>query len=415
MKLLRQLVANSSHDGNGARNDPAPAQTTYSDFTTTHSPIFTEAGEPLEVDHWIRVIESKFGFLRCTEVQKTLIAKQQMRGDASTWWANYTDTRLADYQVSWTEFFCGFRTHYIPVSMIRRKRQEFMDLKQGGTSVHNYSKLFNHLAQYALDQVDTDEKKKDRFMIGLSTKLQERMAFNTGGTFSEFVSNVIIMDDAICAHKKTKKRKVVAAPSGSAPPKYRTVYNHGSMYPPHQQQQQHQHQRHQQQWAPRSPQRPHQPAASKALPPPLPVLCLPVPPTAGAASDHTCFNYGCSGHFARLCLVLKKNTPQGHVTYPSRDPQKVVVAKTGRVNYTTMEDVPEGELVLAGMFSLNGHPIVVLFYSGVTHNFISKACTKNCRLTITNLSTPYMISTPEGKMVTQYLAKNTPLNLAGNV
>jgi hypothetical protein len=44
--------------------------------------------------------------------------------------------------------------------------------------------LFNHLVQYAQDQVDTDDKKKDRFMIGLSTKLQERMTLNTGGSFS---------------------------------------------------------------------------------------------------------------------------------------------------------------------------------------------------------------------------------------
>jgi hypothetical protein len=83
----------------------------------------------------------------------------------------------------------------------------------------------------------------------------------------------------------------------------------------------------------------------------------------------------------------------------------------GRVNYTTMEYVFEGEQVLAGMFSLNGHPIIFLFDSSATHNFISKACTQNCRLTITHLSTPYMISTPGGKTVTQYLAKNTPLNL----
>jgi hypothetical protein len=115
-----------------------------------------------------------------------------------------------------------------------------MDLKQGGRSVHDYSKEFSHLAQYTLDQVDTDEKKKDRFMIGLSTRLQERMALNTGGTFLEFVSNILITDDAIHAHKETKKRKVVAAASSSAPPKYRTVYHHGPTYPPRPQ---HQYQR----------------------------------------------------------------------------------------------------------------------------------------------------------------------------
>jgi hypothetical protein len=64
--------------------------------------------------------------------------------------------------------------------------------------------------------VDTDDKKNDCFMIGLSTKLQEHMALNMGGAFLEFFSNVIITDDAICTHKEAKKRKVVAAPSGSA-------------------------------------------------------------------------------------------------------------------------------------------------------------------------------------------------------
>jgi hypothetical protein len=175
-------------------------------------------------------MESKFGLLRCTDVQKTLFA--------SAWWANYTATRPTDYQVSWAEFYNAFRTYYIPAGVMRKKRQKFMDLKQGGRSVHDYSKQFNHLAQYALDQVDTDEKKKNRFMIGLSTKLQERMALNTGGTFLDFVSNVMIADDAIRAYKETKRRKVVAAPSSSDPPKYRTVYHHGPTYPPRPQHQQ---------------------------------------------------------------------------------------------------------------------------------------------------------------------------------
>src|SRR4029450_7482301 len=95
-ELLRQLVANSARGGGGARNAPVPPPTTYSDFAATHPPLFTEAGELLEADHWLRVIESNFGLLRCTDHQKTLFAAQQLRGDASAWWANYAATRPAD-------------------------------------------------------------------------------------------------------------------------------------------------------------------------------------------------------------------------------------------------------------------------------------------------------------------------------
>jgi hypothetical protein len=84
-------------------------------------------------------MESKFGLLRCTEVQKTLFAAQELCGDASTWWVNYTATCPTDYQVSWDEFHDAFHAHYIPTGVMRKKHQEFMDLKQGGMSVHDYS------------------------------------------------------------------------------------------------------------------------------------------------------------------------------------------------------------------------------------------------------------------------------------
>jgi hypothetical protein len=120
--LLRQLVANSARGGNGARNASAPASTTYSDFTATHPPLFTEAGEPLEADHCLQVMESKLGLLHYTEVQKTLFTAQQLWVDASAWWANYTATRPMDYQVLWAEFHEPFRAHYIPASVMRKKR-----------------------------------------------------------------------------------------------------------------------------------------------------------------------------------------------------------------------------------------------------------------------------------------------------
>jgi hypothetical protein len=137
-------------------------------------------------------------------------------GDARAWWASFTANRPAN-QVQWAEFHEAFRAQHIPVGIMKGKHREFMDLQQDSQLVYAYSKLFNHLAQYAPEQVDTYEKKKYRFMNGLSTKLRERLALNVNWTFLKLVSNAIIVDDANRAHQKSKKKKVLAVPVGSAP------------------------------------------------------------------------------------------------------------------------------------------------------------------------------------------------------
>jgi hypothetical protein len=93
----------------------------------------------------------------------------------------------------------------------------------------------------------------------------------------------------------------------------------------------------------------------------------------------------------------------------------VAIAKTDRINYTTMEDIPEGEQVLTGTFSLNGCPVIILFDSEASHDFISKTYAQKYLLAIEYMLAPYMISTPGGRIITRQVVVNPSLNLGGRV
>jgi hypothetical protein len=120
--------------------------TSYSEFLSTHPPLFSGGKDPLEADDWLRTAESKFSLLHCTEYQKTLYAAQQLRGPIGAWWASYTAALLADHHVPWGEFCTAFRGHHLSAGTMRHKLAEFLDLHQGNHSVYEYIQEFNNLA-----------------------------------------------------------------------------------------------------------------------------------------------------------------------------------------------------------------------------------------------------------------------------
>jgi hypothetical protein len=50
----------------------------------------------------------------------------------------------------------------------------------------------------------------------------------------------------------------------------------------------------------------------------------------------------------------------------------MVQVRQGKLNFTTMSDIPKGASVLTGTFSINSTPVKILFDSGATHSFISE-------------------------------------------
>ena len=73
---------------------------------------------------------------------------------------------------TWGEFQEAFREYHIPEGIMEMKTEEFCNLKQGAMTVTQYIRKFMKLSRYALDDIDTDKKKQDRFRGGLSLALR---------------------------------------------------------------------------------------------------------------------------------------------------------------------------------------------------------------------------------------------------
>ena len=56
-----------------------------------------------------------------------------------------------------------------------------------------------------------------------------------------------------------------------------------------------------------------------------------------------------------------------------------------------MEDVPEGEPVMIGMFSVANHPAIVLFYFGASHTFINRTFVMKHEIPIGNTKENFFI------------------------
>jgi hypothetical protein len=80
-----------------------------------------------------------------------------------------------------------------------------------------------------------------------------------------------------------------------------------------------------------------------------------------------------------------------------------------------VEEIPTGEEVLAGMFFLNEHPVIILFDSRASHDFTSSTCAKKAKLSLVASGAPYVLSTPRGRVDADRIVQKVPLELCGRI
>jgi hypothetical protein len=81
----------------------------------------------------------------------------------------------------------------VPLGMMKLKKKEFEDLKQGSMSVNEYVTQFTHLSRYALDDVDTNEKKQAWFLNGLNDGLAYALEARDFINFQDMVDKALVL------------------------------------------------------------------------------------------------------------------------------------------------------------------------------------------------------------------------------
>ncbi|WVZ52158.1 hypothetical protein U9M48_003244 [Paspalum notatum var. saurae] len=257
-----------------------------------------------------------------------------------------------DHMPTWQEFRQAFRAHYIPASLMEQKQREFRELKQGNRMVMHYVQSFIHLSQYAPEDVADDPRRVARLLHGLDPTLQTHLERRY-----ESFTDLLDMESRLRVTNEDQNASIRPTAHLLAPHKSRrpTTSNPSDF--------------------------------SSNL-----ALWSGLLNRVGSTGRH-------SSNSSTQDTALQRNSLhpvllqfQGPRTVASiaEDPGtstgivvllagfrvrtlRTAASKEGLRGQGRRWGIPTGELVLAGTFTVNGQPTVVLFDSGATHTFISKS------------------------------------------
>jgi hypothetical protein len=83
----------------------------------------------------------------------------------------------------------------VPQGVIKFKKKEFQDLKQGSMTVSEYVTRFMQLSRYAPNDVDTDEKKQKCFLNDLDDGLAYALEALDFENFQTMIDKALVLEN----------------------------------------------------------------------------------------------------------------------------------------------------------------------------------------------------------------------------
>jgi hypothetical protein len=289
-------------ENNGNGNGNGEPRSKLRSFQSTNPPTFTKSGEPLDADDKLRTMENNLEVAGVGENEKVLYTTHYLAGAARASWDSTCAMQANGYVMPWEEFKSKFSKAHVPMGLIKRMRDDFKNLKQGSLSIVNYRDKFLTLSRYAPDDVDTDEKTKERFLNGLHDEMLCVLVSICFVDLEAMVDSAIQMENKLNQASENCKRHMMYQGNSSNAQKPRGNPSSGFVPRPNR--------------APAPALRPNYPNRSGGnnfnRAPPRPSGNnfnfttprsggAPTLPQPGDKSDVTCYGCGLKGHYSNEC------------------------------------------------------------------------------------------------------------------
>jgi hypothetical protein len=213
LQHLAHIATNNNNNGGNGNDEP---QSKLRDFQNSNPLTFSKSIEPLDAYDWLQTIENKLEYAGVGANDKVLYATHFLAGAAGAWWENVRAMQPEGQVMTWEAFKTKFCKAHIPSGLIKIMRDKFLNLKQGGMSVPEYLDKFTTWGRYAPNDIDTDEKKRERFLNGLQEELQTYLIAVHYPNLEAMVDAAIMVEDKNKAARESRKRRMMSqgGPSG---------------------------------------------------------------------------------------------------------------------------------------------------------------------------------------------------------
>src|SRR3954468_7915376 len=166
---------------------------------------FSGTTDTMVANDCLRSVNKDLVTVDCTDEEKVRFAAHLLEGPTTTWWDNFQITTPIE-DVTWAIFEDGFHTAHISYGVMSLKKKEFHNLKQRHRSVAEYIEEFNNLARYAPDEVDTNAKRKEKFLEGLNDELNLQLSVAYVPTYQSLFAKAAILENKM-KQVESRKRK----------------------------------------------------------------------------------------------------------------------------------------------------------------------------------------------------------------